>query len=100
MSATATTPTHAATWFFRGDPAELCARYDAVVRDLGADQLLVHLCLEAPDGMLIVDTCPTREAFERFRSDPEFARMLARHGMPAPEIYDYPVHAVYWPGSS
>ena len=25
---------------------------------------------------------------------------LRRHGMPAPEIYDYPVHAVYWPGSS
>ena len=99
MSAAATPPTHAATWFFRGDTADLCARYDAVVRELGAGQLLVHLCLEAPDGMQIVDTCPTREAFERFRNDPEFARMLACRGMPAPDIYDYPVHAAFWPGS-
>jgi hypothetical protein len=80
--------------------AVLCARYDAVVRELGADQLLVQLCLEAPDGILIVDTCPTRQTFERFRNDPEFARMLARHVMPAPEIYGYPVHGAFWPGSS
>jgi hypothetical protein len=100
MSTTAIPPQHAATWFFRGDTTDLCARYDAIVRDLGADHLLVHLCLEAPGGMLVVDTCPTREAFERFRSDPDFMRLLARHGMPEPEIYDYPVHAVVWPDGS
>jgi hypothetical protein len=54
-----------------------------------------HLCLRAHDGIVIVDTCPTREAFESF-SNGAFATLRQRHRLPEPErVEDYPVHAAF-----
>src|SRR6516165_7500153 len=55
---------HVSIWKFTGDPDELTACYDELLGEFPTDQLIVHLCLRDPDGIVVVDTCPSREAFE------------------------------------
>jgi hypothetical protein len=85
---------HASISTFRGDPDLLLARYDAMVAEVPAANMRLHLCLRTGDGIVVVDTCPNREAFEAFfGEDGPFRALLARHGMPEPVIDDHPVHA-------
>jgi hypothetical protein len=64
------------------------------------DQFIAHLCLRAPDGIIVVDTCPTREAFEAFSTSEEFRSARLRHGLPDPsELQDYPVHVAFLNGA-
>jgi hypothetical protein len=61
--------------------------------EVGAANMNLHLCLRAPDGIVVVDTCPTQAAFERFVADPDVRTFRGRHGLPEPErIDDFPVH--------
>ena len=56
----------------------------------------LHLCLRTPNGIVIVDTCPTREAFQAFTTGDQFRSALRRHGLPDPtELHDYPVHVAF-----
>jgi hypothetical protein len=49
---------------------------------------------------VIVDTCPTREAFEAFSTSEEFRSARRRHGLPDPsELRGYPVHAAFVNGA-
>ena len=83
---------HASIWKFNGDPDALLASYEAMLSEIPAASLELQLCLRAPDGILLVDTCPSREVFEAFAAGPEFAALRARHGMPEPEsVQDHPV---------
>ena len=83
---------HASIWKFNGDPDTLLAGYEAMLAEIPAASLALQLCLRAPDGILLVDTCPSREVFEAFASSPEFAALRARHGLPEPEsVQDHPV---------
>jgi hypothetical protein len=85
---------HASIWRFSGDPDELVARYEAMLAELGVANMQFQLCLRAPDGMLLIDTCPSREVFQAFAAAPEFAALRARHGMPDPDsVEDHPVAA-------
>ena len=84
---------HASISTFRGDPDELLARYDAMVAEIPAANMRLHMCLRADDGIVVVDTCPSREAFEAFFKGGAFHSLLARHGLPEPVIDDHPVHA-------
>lgn len=84
---------HASISTFRGDPDELLARYDAMVADIPAANMRLHLCLRADDGIVVVDTCPSREAYEAFFGGGSFAALLTRHGLPEPATTDHPVHA-------
>jgi hypothetical protein len=87
---------HASIWKFTGDPDDLVRRYDALLAEMPTEAFIAHLCLRAPDGMLIVDTCPNREAFEAFATGDHFAGARRRHGLPDPiELRDYPVHRAY-----
>ena len=80
---------HASIWRFRGDPDALLRRYDAITAEIPAAAMQAHLCLRAPDGIVIVDTCPTQAAFESF-STGAFATLRQRHGLPEPErVEDY-----------
>ncbi|MFN8108715.1 MAG: hypothetical protein U0Y82_02560 [Thermoleophilia bacterium] len=89
------TALHGSIWRFTGDPDRLAAAYDAFLSEVGTDNLLVHLCLLAPDGLIVVDTCPDRDAWERFDAGRAgFVAAMARHGLPEPSIQDFPVHAV------
>jgi hypothetical protein len=64
-----------------------------------SDNMRLHLCLRASDGILLVDTCPTREVFEAFAASPEFVALRALHGMPEPEsVEDHPVALAFVDG--
>ena len=82
---------HGSIWRFAGDPDDLAARYDAMLLDVGPETLEAHICLRTTDGLIVVDTCPTREAFEGWVAGP-LPGLLAKHGLPEPTIEDHPVH--------
>jgi hypothetical protein len=85
---------HASIWRFTGDPDELLAGYDSMLGEVPRQSIRLHLCLRAPDGIVIVDTCPSREAFEGFV--PRFAELRERHALPAPQrLEDFPVHRAF-----
>jgi hypothetical protein len=89
---------HSSIWKFAGDPDELLRRYDAMVAEIPASNMRLHLCLRAPDGILVVDTCPTPADFESF-SQGAMPALLERHGLPQPEeLSDFPVHVAFVDG--
>ncbi|MET3932782.1 hypothetical protein [Arthrobacter sp. OAP107] len=71
---------------FRGDPAELLAGHDRMLTLLPEGQLDLHLCVQTEDGIAILDTCPSREVFDRFSSGRAFQELVAAAGLPSPEI--------------
>jgi hypothetical protein len=90
---------HASIWKFRGDPDDLLHRYDAMLAEVPAERMRAHLCLRDRDGIVVVDTCPSREVFEAFAAGP-FRELRSRHGLPEPERVDnYPVHAAFGDGA-
>jgi hypothetical protein len=87
---------HASIWRFRGDPDELLRGYDALVAEIPSANMKLHLCLRDADGIVLVDTCPTKDAFDEFFAG---RALLERHGLPAPErVEDYPVYAAFVAG--
>lgn len=86
---------HVSIWRFTGEPEELLRGYDAMVAEVPRESMRLHLCLRASDGIVIVDTCPSREAFEAFSEGP-FRALRERHGLPEPDrLEDFPVHRVF-----
>ncbi|HEY2777192.1 MAG TPA: hypothetical protein VGI77_04760 [Gaiellaceae bacterium] len=64
--------------------------------EIPAANMKLHLCLRAPDGIVVVDTCPTKEAFDAFVGNPGVRMLRERHGLPEPEqIEDFPVHIAF-----
>jgi hypothetical protein len=90
---------HASIWHIHGDPDELIARYDAMLAEVPQGNLIIHLCLRGDDGIVIVDTCPTRDAYEEFRRSDWFTGLLARHGLD-PVMEDHPVHVAFARGAA
>jgi hypothetical protein len=91
---------HASIWRFAGDSDELARRYDAMVAEIPRANMRLHLCLRAANGIVLVDTCPSREVFEAFATGPEFRALRERHGLPEPErLENFPVHAAFVDGS-
>jgi hypothetical protein len=92
---------HASIWWFRGEPDDLLTRYEAMVAEIPAQNMRLHLCLRAGDGIVLVDTCPSREVFEEFVNGPPFRQLLERHGLPDPErLDDFPVHLAFVGGQA
>ena len=84
---------HASISHFSGDPDDLQLRYDAMLAEVPTQNMQLHLCLRAPDGLVVVDTCPSEEAFRAFHRGPAFRELRARHGLPDPDrVEDFPVH--------
>ena len=89
---------HASIWRFRGDPDELLRGYESMFGEIPAANMRLHLCLRAPDGIVLVDTYPSREVFEAF-VDGTFSEIRRRYGLPEPKrIEDFPVHAAFVDG--
>jgi hypothetical protein len=87
---------HASIWRFAGDPDDLLPRYDAMLAEIGAANMLLHVCLRAADGIVLLDTCPSKAAFEAFAHGDAFRGLRERHGLPEPEqVDDFPVHLAY-----
>ena len=87
---------HASIWRFSGDPDRLLRAYDAMVAEIPSANMKLHLCLRAPDGIVLVDTCPTKDAFHDFAAG---RALFLRLGLPEPEqIEDFPVHVAFVAG--
>ena len=87
---------HASIWKFAGDPDDLLARYDALMSEVGAGSMLLHVCLRAGDGILMIDAAPSREAFAALVASDAFRALRERHGLPEPDrIEDFVVHVAY-----
>jgi hypothetical protein len=92
---------HASIWKFRGDPDELLRSYDSMVKEIPRGSMKLHLCLRAEDGIVLVDTCPTREAFDAFVANPDVRMLRERHRLPEPEsIEDFPVAVAFVAGQA
>ena len=90
---------HASIWKFTGDPDELLQRYDTMVEEIPRARMRLHICLRAADGIVLVDTCPTKEIFESFAQGGDFRALRERHGFPEPEkLEDFPVHRSFIDG--
>ena len=89
---------HASIWSFAGDPDDLLRRYDAMIVEITASNLRLHLVLGTPEGITIVDTCPSRDVYEAFAAGP-FPELRRRHGLPDPvALEDHPVHHAFIEG--
>jgi hypothetical protein len=75
---------HASIWRFRGDPDDLLRRYDAMVAEIPAANMRLHVCLRADDGIIVVDTCPDRETYQAFVAG-AIRGLFRAHGLPDPE---------------
>jgi hypothetical protein len=85
---------HGSIWRFDGDPHELLRRYDALVAEIPAENMRLHVCLRDRDGIVLVDTCPSKEVFDGFFASEGFRTLRERHGLPEPSrVEDLPVHA-------
>jgi hypothetical protein len=83
---------HASIWDFSGEPKDLLDRYEAMISEIPPESMRLHLCLQAADGIVIVDTCPDHDSFTAFATGP-FRELRRRHGLPDPTtLSDYPVH--------
>ena len=86
---------HLGVYEIDGDPDELLAAYDRLMAGMPAGQVDFHACAVREGGITIYDACPTKEAFERFSSGPEFRAAAEAAGLPFPtRIAGLPLHAV------
>ena len=91
---------HASIWHFTGDPDDLLRRYDTMIAEVPAGRMRLHLCLRGEDGITIVDTCPSPEAYQAFADGP-FLELRRRHGLPDPiAVNDHPVHRAFIEGTA
>lgn len=83
---------HASILNFAGDPDDLAARMDALFAQVPADNVRLLLVVRRDDGLTLIDTCPSREAYERFRASGWLDEVIASVGLPVPTTSDHPVH--------
>ena len=87
---------HCSLWTYRGDPDDLAARYEAMMAEIPPEAIEFAACIRTPDGIVIIDTCPSKEVFDEFVASEGFQALLARHGLDAPEsLTDHPVVAAF-----
>jgi hypothetical protein len=84
---------HASFWTFKGDTDDLLDSYDGAVAQVPSEAMDLHVCLRTPDGILLVDTCPTEAQARALVEDQDFRRLLTGHGLPEPESVS--VHRVH-----
>jgi len=69
---------------FTVDPGTLAAAHDALLATFPPESL--HVCVQTEDGILVLDTCPSRAVFESFNRSVEFRSALAAAGLPEPAV--------------
>jgi hypothetical protein len=87
---------HCSLSTYVGDPDDLVARYEGMIAEVPTDNMRFHACARTPDGIVIFDTCPSKEVFDSFYGSPEVKALLERHGLDQPvERVDFPVVRAY-----
>ena len=88
-------PVHCSIWRFVGDPDDLERRYLAMMAEVPETNNVLHAAAKTPEGLLIFDTCPSKEVFDGFFSSPEVEALFARHGLNDAKVEDFPLIAAY-----
>jgi hypothetical protein len=70
---------------FAGDPTDLHDRYVALMEGF-RDDILVHVAVATPTGIVAWDACPDRATAEAFWASDEWRSALAGSGLPTPTI--------------
>lgn len=86
---------HCSIWRFTGDPDELERRYLALMAEVPESNNVLHAAAKTPDGLVMFDTCPSKEVFDAFFSSEDVQALFARHGLTGAAVEDYPVVAAY-----
>jgi hypothetical protein len=82
---------HASIWNFQGDPDDLEPRLDALIGRIPQGSLLLTLVLRRDDGFTVVDTCPSEDAYLRFRASGWMEAQCQELGIETPTAVDHPV---------
>jgi hypothetical protein len=90
---------HASILTFTGDPDDLVARIERLFEQGAAADVKLLLVLRRPDGVTLLDTCPSHEAYLRFRASGWLEGALREVGLPEPQITDHPVQLSIVDGS-
>ena len=91
---------HCSIATYVGDPSDLVARYEALVAEVPARNMRFHACARTEAGIVIFDTCPSKEAYDSFWSSPDVLALFERHGLANPtERIDFPVVRAYADGT-
>jgi hypothetical protein len=87
---------HCSVWRFVRDPDKLERRYLAMIAEVPESNHVLHVSAKTPDGLLIVDTCPSEEDYHGF-FDPggPGAALFEKHGLEPATREDYPVLRAY-----
>ena len=87
---------HCSVWRFEGDPDDLEQRYLAMSGEIPESNHVLHLAAKTPDGLLIVDTCPSEAAYRAFfdQTGPAMA-LFEKHGLVPTTREDHPVIRAY-----
>jgi hypothetical protein len=89
---------HVSIWRFQGDPDELLRGYERILSEIPLHVMALHACLRAPDGLVVIDGCPTKAAFDSFANG-RFLALRRRHGLPGPvAVEDFPLYAGFVDG--
>lgn len=92
-----------AVYEFHGDPAEMAARYDDVLRTVVAvspGRPVVHLAALQEWGLMVIDVWTSAGAFAAFDGNADFRRVLAECGLPEPVLRTSAVHNTGWPAEA
>jgi len=73
-------------YHFDGDPVPLLAAYRRLMRGFPPATSDLHACVERPDGITVLDACPTEAVFAAFSASPDFARAVQAAGLPLPRV--------------
>ena len=71
---------------FDGDPAPLTDAYDRFLAQVPDEAIGWHVCITHAAGLTIYDTCPSREVFESFSTNPEVIGAMTSAGLPRPTV--------------
>ena len=74
------------SYHFGGDTTELVVAYDRLLANFSLDEIEIHICVRRPDGLEVLDACPSREVFRNFSGGPDFRAAIASAGLPQPRI--------------
>jgi hypothetical protein len=89
---------HISIWRFQGDPDELLRSYERILSEIPPQVMVMHACLRAPDGLVLIDSCPTKADLDSFANG-RFVELRRRHGLPDPVVVeDFPLHAGFLDG--
>ena len=73
-------------YHYSGVRTDLLAGYYRLSSAVPASSLDLHVCVRTPSGLVVLDACPSAEAFASFSVGAEFVRLNAAAGLPRPRI--------------